>query len=146
MSFKIHLHKPSSSSSSSSSSSNLKLYILENDEDLNFVNTVDLLFPLYKTKGIKFRTNSKLRIIVSLQYIFENLSPDYYLQILENDLVIYSERNGLADYPNSTNKLVDEIITDVGNFDNLKIRLVKNDLSTNHICIKKNSYISFEQL
>lgn len=120
-------------------------YILEEDVKLEFINYVYLDFPLY-LRGTRIENNSKVFIKVNVLYKFIKFSPDVNFEILEDDVIIYSENIGVSIFSDRYNKLLDEVLLDIGNIENIRFRLSKTDLRSQEIYLKHNSIIILESL
>ena len=129
--------------------SDINYYVLPDTRTYDFKDSVVLDFPSLSDSVKPIPPNSNVFITINLFYKFETFSPDFRIQIVEyvngNENVLYSEKEGLSSYPNVFNKLYDHIFVSSGNPNNIKVRLTKNDLSSNTVTIKKNSFYTIEK-
>lgn len=124
-----------------------KIFLLEYENHFHFPYILLLDFPLYR-EGINntFSGGKKVLVKINLIYQFDNISPDFDVEIFDDEVRVYSERCGIESYPNRYNHLNIQAVLDFQNVNNMSVRLVKNDFTTNIIHMNKNSFISLEIL
>jgi hypothetical protein len=129
------------------------VFIIENSQDLVFENKIILspYFELHRTGNFSLNNFIQKKVLINLNIIYmwlnNEIPPDFTLQLLVNDIIVYSNIEGLSDYPNKANKLNDQIMIDINKDDVIKFQLVKdgNDGAINYR-IMKNSFYSIELL
>ena len=127
------------------------IYLNNNSSSLNFINELDLSneFSLYRSGNFNNRKgNNKVMLNLNLMYNFSGeYSPDFTVNVKVSGITIYSNKEGLSDYPNTINKLSDSIILDVNENDIISIHLDKNNSNdVSDFTLFKNSYYSIEML
>jgi hypothetical protein len=116
------------------------IYLLDKINEFDFYTLLYLEFPF--CKGVmKNIQDTNYIISVNMIYQFDNFSPDFIIEIIEDGVVLYSEKSSIGSRPNEFNNLKFESFVNVHDINNLRVRLYKNDHTTNKILLNKLSYI-----
>ena len=127
------------------------IYIKYDSSSLNFLNELDISneFTLQRSGNFNTRKgNNKIMLNINMIYKFAGeYSPDFSVVVKVSGISMYSNKEGLADYPDVVNKLTDSIILDVNENDNISLHLSKiNSDDVTEFMLYKNSYYSIEML
>lgn len=123
-----------------------KIFLLEYENQFHFTYILLLDFPLYRGGIYNTLSDTKVLVKINLIYQFDNVSPDFDVQIFDDEILVYSKKCGIDSYPNRYNHLNIETLIDFKNVNNMSVKLVKNDFTTNIIHMNRNSFISLEIL
>ena len=130
------------------------VFIMANSSDIVFESKIILssYFEIQRRGNFILNNFIQKKVLISLNIIYmwlnDETPPDFTLQVLVNNVIVYSNVEGLSDYPGKANKLNDQIMLDIDNDDVITFQLVKDNYSgsaTNYR-VMKNSFYSIELL
>ena len=127
------------------------VYIQTSTFDYTFVNAFNLQFDLHRTGNFILENSIDMKILLKIGLIYQwmngSYSPDFVVNVLVNNVIVYENQEGLSDYSNKANKLNDNIILDVNSSDVIHVRLTKTGSDdVNLLRVMKNSFYSIELL
>ena len=79
--------------------------------------------------------------LVSPWQVIDNFSPDFIVEVIEDGVVLYSEKSSIGSRPNEYNNLRFEVMILPHDITQVRVRLYKIDNTTNKILLNKLSYI-----
>ena len=128
------------------------IYCVPNDINSVFNDVLDISnkFSLIRSGNYVLHQSIEKKVLLKIHMNYKwsgsDICPDFMFKVYINNNEIYSNKEGLSDYPNVWNKLSDSIVLDLDANDVIHLKLFKSDLLPNSFTIQKNSFYSIELL
>jgi hypothetical protein len=123
------------------------LYITQSDNEMDFVNELNItdLFDKFDIQPIEL--NRYVEIELNIKYKFSNFSPEVTIDIIDLDgTILYTNIYGMVGLPNKFNKILDNIFVRPTISTNISLRIKKRDTTNNKIIIGNNSFYKIRRV